>query len=98
MCMFCAALPMVVGATAVAQGEERKKLNAAKVVKQANPQPETNLISPKRQSSQPLEIPNPPQSRRGRFALSPMRINQIGALAFVTLLIASGFYHTHMPS
>ncbi len=72
MCMFCAAMPMVVAATAVAQGEQRKKLKEA--------------------SSQ-----KPVESHRKMRMISPMRISQIGAAAFAGLLIASAFYHTHMP-
>lgn len=69
MCMFCAALLAVVTATAVAQGEQRKKIKQA-------------------ESRQPTE------ARAGMIALSPRRISQLGALAFVGVLIASVVYHT----
>jgi hypothetical protein len=72
MCMFCAAMPLVVGATAVAQGEQRKKLAHVESRK---------VIEPRRQIQ----------------SLSPRRITQLGAAAFVGLLMASAFYHTHMP-
>lgn len=72
MCMFCAAMPVVVGATAVAQGEQRKKLTRA-------------------------ESHEAFATRRETRSLSPMRITQFGALAFVGLLIGSAFYHTHVP-
>ncbi len=72
MCMFCAAMPVVVGATAVAQGEQRKKLTHVESRK---------AIEPRRQTQ----------------SLSPIRITQFGAAAFVGLLLASAFYHTHFP-
>jgi hypothetical protein len=91
MCMFCAALPMVIGATAVAQGEQRKKLRALESPKQTQTVDAPKIIISQDRSSAQVE--------RRSFAprLSPMRINQLGALAFVGLLVASGFYHTHMP-
>jgi len=91
MCMFCAALPMVVGATAVAQGEQRKKLQA--------------IESRKQQASETIDafarehrigndfVP----TQHERIWLTPRRITQLGALAFVALLFGSGFYHTHFP-
>lgn len=91
MCMFCAALPMVVGATAVAQGEQRKKLQA--------------IESHKLQASETIESFAPERrvksdivsARHERIWLTPRRITQLGALAFVGLLFGSGFYHTHFP-
>jgi hypothetical protein len=98
MCMFCAALPMVVGATAVAQGEQRKRLSTASSKLLDSQSTESKRSMPFHHLGQPVEMLNEIQPRRKGFVLSPMRINQIGALAFVTLLIASGLYHTHMPS
>jgi hypothetical protein len=72
MCMFCAAMPIVVGATAVAQDKQRKNIQQA-------------------------ELQSVFEAPRARRAFSPRRISQVGALAFVGLLIASAFYHTHLP-
>ena len=86
--MFCAALPMVVGATAVAQGEQRKKIQLAESRKQQRSTDTPALHSPELDSS---------QSTRERIWLTPRRITQLGALAFVGLLFGSGFFHTQFP-
>jgi hypothetical protein len=91
MCMFCAALPMVIGATAVAQGEQRKKLRALESQQQPQSVDAPKIIIPQDRSNAKIE------RRPFALRLSPMQINQLGALAFVGLLVASGFYHTHMP-
>ncbi len=83
MCMFCAALPMVAGATAVVQGEQRKKIQAAEARQQ---ELSIDGISPG------VEPSKPP-----RIWLTPRRITQMGAVAFIVLLFGSGFYHTHFP-
>jgi hypothetical protein len=84
MCMFCAALPMVVGATAVAQGEQRKKMQAAESRKQ-------------QLSSEIKTMPAVQRAETKKVWLTPRRITQLGAVAFVVLLFGSGFYHTHFP-
>lgn len=89
MCMFCAALPMVAGMTAVAQGEQRKKIQAAEARRQANLNPPLVLDN---RAPRPIE---PIPAGRERIRLTPRRITQLGALAFVLLLFGSGFYHTH---
>lgn len=86
MCMFCAALPMVAGATAVAQGEQRKKSQAR--VAQKQPASATLVSDDKEQ-----RVAHAP----GQTWLTPKRITQLGALTFVLLLGGSGFYHTHFP-
>lgn len=48
MCMFCAAMPLVVGATAVAQGEQRKKLTHVESRKVIEPRRPTRSLSPRR--------------------------------------------------
>ncbi len=46
MCMFCAAMPLVVGATAGAQGELRKKLTHVESRKVIEPRRQTRSLSP----------------------------------------------------
>ncbi len=41
--------------------------------------------------------PKPIVSRRGRVGLTPLCLSQCGALIFIGLLVAPGFYHTHFP-
>ncbi len=83
MCMFCAALPMVAGATAVAQGEQRKRIQA---IEARQHQLDSEIT--------PIDTtPSKPQ----RIWLTPRRITQMGAVAFVLVLFGSGFYHTHFP-
>jgi hypothetical protein len=65
-------MPVVVGATAVAQGEQREKLAG-------------------------LNSQEKPAPRRETMALSPRRITQLGVAAVAGLLVASVFYHTHLP-
>jgi hypothetical protein len=48
MCMFCAAMPVVVSATAVAQGEQRKKLVRAESHEAFAPHRKTRPLSPRR--------------------------------------------------
>ncbi len=91
MCMFCAALPMVAGVTAVAQGEQRKKIQAAETRQQAALD---TTLTPENQVPRPIEPASP---RHEQIWLTPRRITQMGALAFVLLLFGSGFYHTHFP-
>jgi len=91
MCMFCAALPMVAGATAVAQGEQRKKIQAAEARRQAALD---TALTGDEHPPRPIEsTPSKPQ----KIWLTPQRITQMGAVAFVLLLFGSGFYHTHFP-
>ena len=40
----------------------------------------------------------PAPAPRVTWRLSPQHVGQFGALAFVGLLIASAFYHTHLPN
>ncbi|MBI5030378.1 MAG: hypothetical protein HZB51_07615 [Chloroflexi bacterium] len=92
MCMFCAALPMVAGITAVAQGEQRKKIQAMVARQQASlEQTATGEQDRVRPSIEPA------RSGRPAVRLTPRRITQLGALAFVAVLFGSGFYHTHFP-
>ncbi len=91
MCMFCAALPMVAGFTAVAQGEQRKKIQAAEARRQAAL--DTPVVLDERAARQPERVPAAPE----RIRLTPRRITQMGALAFILLLFGSSFYHTHFP-
>jgi hypothetical protein len=48
MCMFCAAMPLVVGATAVARDEQRKKLAHVESRRSNEPRRRTQSLSPKR--------------------------------------------------
>lgn len=91
--MFCAALPMVMGATAVAQAEQRKKIQAAEL-RQRQTATETALI-PNAQTPSPRDLTLPLSPTP--VWLTPRRITQLGALVFVGLLFGSGFYHTHFP-
>jgi len=88
MCMFCAALPMVAGPTAIAQGEQRKKIQLVESRKQQRSTDTPLLHSPE---LEPIESSPKP------FWLTPQRITQLGALVFLGLLFGSGFYHTHFP-
>ncbi len=94
MCMFCTALPMVVGATAVVQGEQRKKIQAAQSLKLGR------SADSKLPDSDNVQLqPRPARTRlpSERIWLTPKRVSGFGALAFVFLLFGSGLYHTHFP-
>lgn len=91
MCMFCAALPLVASITAVAQGEQRKKLETEMRLQEHPTELEPVAIDHRAESPSSNAVRSP----RGREILTPRRITQIGALAFVVLLFGSGFYHTH---
>ena len=94
MCMFCAALPMVAGLTAAAQGEQRKKMVAAELRQQQARDYAPLVPNERAHTARDLA---PVQSRPARIWLTPRRITQMGALVFVGLLFGSGFYHTHFP-
>ena len=91
MCMFCAALPMVAGITAVAQGEQRKKMQGLEARQVSLKQTATQEENRVPRSGEPTRVERP------SVRLTPRRITQLGALAFVLLLFGSGFYHTHFP-
>jgi hypothetical protein len=92
--MFCAALPMVACVTAAAQGEQRKKIQAAELRQQQALDRTTLVPNERTHSTRDLA---PVQARPARIWLTPRRITQLGALVFVGLLFGSGFYHTHFP-
>ena len=93
MCMFCAALPLVASITAVAQGEQRKKLEAESRLHDPATEPASLATEPSAVPASSNRIKSP----RGSMTLTPRRITQVGALAFLILLFGSGFFHTHFP-
>ncbi len=98
MCMFCAALPMVLGVTAAAQGEQRKRMQAAQAHQPDEARAAAGVLASERSPIRPIIRPLPRPSRRITFQLSPRQITGIGAAAFVALLMGSALYHTSISS
>ncbi len=98
MCMFCAALPMVLGVTAAAQGEQRKRMQQVQAHKPQERQAAAGVLASERQAVRPIIPRKPMPLRLGAILLSPRQITALGALTFVGLLMASAFYHANVST